>query len=256
MSDYWFQKRRAESSRVFSMLDYNPNWWIDTSDPAGITPNGSKIAEYLDLSGNGAKMIQTNASRQHDLIPNARNGLAVARTLTNDSFYQCVKDFITSISDTYFFVFKPNQAGFAQSTLLGQYGDVGAKSLVFRSDSDGIGIFTRSTTGELQIFPAFVDSYSLLVITRNSSGGNGTLTVDYNGVSGSDAGVYSDTTYDNKPGGGFPTLGAQPMSTGTGVLASIFYEGDFCEGVRMPGVLNTPDIDIIKSHLKAKWATV
>lgn len=224
--------------------------WLDVSVFASLTFNGGDISQIDDLSGDGNNFEQTTAANQPTYATNQQNGLPTLSFNGTSDYIKCINNFVSTDSDTWFFVFQSDLDGDANATVLSDYGDVGSKFLVVRGDNDGTQdvFYARDGNNDyLQLSDPLVSAYSLLVTTRQP----GAITMNYNDAESSTSGTYISTAYD---GGNVPHIGCQGgAALGSPVLPNAYLKGHFAYALRYERVLNAIEINKVIQMIKKQW---
>lgn len=242
---------RAASGRGFSPLNISGlSLWLDSSDANTFSLRASQyVAAWNDKSGNGNHFRQSILANQPEYQSNQQNGLATVKfDDVNQGYLRSDNDFITTDSDTWFFVFQSDGDGDANGTLLADYGDVSAKLLVFRADNDSAQDVFYARDGannSLSILDTLTTAYSYMVATRIP----GAITLDYNGNSQSASGTYLATLYNAGP---FPHIGVQ-SGYPSGVIPNTQMKGHVAEILRYSRELNSGEKTVLETYLKEKW---
>ena len=239
------RKRRGMGPISFNLLDYSPIWWGDASDENTITLSGPDAIKMDDKSGFG-NYFTASLPPLYNIA--AQNGLNTLQFDGFSEYMKCVKNFVDTDSDTWFFVFQADNDGDNDATLFSDYGDISPKLLLFRSDNDsGQDIFfARDENFDvLEIDDALTTSYSYVIATRTP----GNITLNYNGNFQTTSGIYLSTKYD---GGPPPHIGVQ-SGWPAGTLPDTYLKGNFCEGACFPGIRSAEFRSALANYAVEKW---
>ena len=240
------RKRRGMGPILLNLLDYSPTWWGDASDADTIDLIGPDVSIMEDKSGNGNRFIASNLPLYNIA---AQNGLNTIQFNGFSEFMKCVNNFVSTDTDTWFFVFQADNDGDNDATLLSDYGDTSFKLLLFRSDNDsGQDIFfARDVNFDiLELNDTLTTSYSYIIATRTP----GNITLNYNGNFQTTSGIYLSTKYD---GGPPPHIGVQ-SGWPAGTLPDTYLKGNFCEGACFPGIRSAEFRSALANYAVEKWS--
>lgn len=229
--------------------------WLDAADSNNLILRGATqyIASWLDSSGNGNHFNQSTESIQPEYQLSQQNGLAtVAFNDVNNGYLVSVNNFISTDTDTWFFVFQSDLDGAdIAPTLFGDYGSDANKLLLFRSENSGSQdiFYARDTNGDfLQVTPTLISSYSLLIGNRKP----GVISTDYNDSINSQSGAYISTIL--SVGTTFPGLGSQANAVfGDHRNPDTQMKGHVAEVLRYSRELDSAEKNALKTYFKAKW---
>lgn len=229
------------------------NLLLDPAVFSSLTFNGPDISKIDDLSGNGNHYEQASPSDQFFYETNAVNGLPALQCDGVSEFMRCVKEYVSTDSDTWFFVFQADADGLDSAALFADYGDdiPSRKLILFEANNSAPidGFFVRDvSSNSLRVTKTFTTAYSLLILTRKP----GEITIDYNDSTGIATGTYAST---DLLGGTVGSLGAQLRGGGdSDPNVSTFLKGHISYALRYDSVLSSPNIFTIKNFLKTRFA--
>lgn len=229
--------------------------WLNAADPNNLILRGATqyIAAWLDRSGNGNHFSQSTEAIQPEYQLNQQNGLAtVAFNDVNNGYLLSVNNFISTDTDTWFFVFQSDLDGAdIAPTLFSDYGSDTQKLIMFRSENSGLQdiFYARDTNADfLQVTPTLNSSYSLLIGNRKP----GVISTDYNDSIDSQSGTYISTIL--SVGTTFPGLGSQANADFTNHRnPQTQMKGHVAEVLRYSRELNSTEKNTLKTYFKNKW---
>jgi len=254
-----FSARRANER--FDLLNLGMAVLLDISRPNGATVDASdNITNIADLTGNGVDYYQTadlnrSWTYQFDAEVGKYIGFAGGQKGGQDtSFYLTSADYITTTSDTWFFVIRDDPDGWPESTLLAQRSSgAGVPLLVVKADNDASQdiFFVRDANGaSLNASATLFGGWAILVCRRAP----GAVKMWYGGAAVSQSGTYAPTVYPPEGATDFynPVIGAQQNGVG-GLQGSVFFSGKFGLMAKFNSALSDGVIQAILYNLRVEW---
>ena len=243
MSDYWFQKLRAESSR-FEILDFSPVVWLDSSDSDSVILNGSDVSQWTDKTGRGNNPVQGVASSQ-PAYTNTLNGLNVITFDGSEHLKTGV--FSELVGKNYSFFIVARASGDPQTFISGKKTDFSDR-LICQTQSLGRLRFVHyvdEVESQLSSFGGYpvLNEYALLecVLDKDSN----VQKIITNGVEQGSKTIPADKY--NEP--------LENLFIGTIFTLTQFLTGDIAEIVMFDKILPESSSIAIRDQLRSKWGS-
>lgn len=231
MSVQFIQSGRFGTAGAFDPLSLSPVWWLDASDAATITLNGSNVAQWNDKSGLARHISQGTAANQPAYTTAGQNGLNVVTFDSNDMLNSVT---FTQAQPIKAFVVAKSTTNTGQGT-------------AFEGTGNTPALYRKLTTGEWSIFAgtvrnsAVVNDFAVHQFSATFNGASSDLRLD--GTSLLAAGNAGST-------------GFTAESCAVGALASgANYWVGFIAEILWYGTLTAPQSLQVEAYLRAKWAT-
>ena len=225
--------------------------WLDASDSATITLNGSNVSQWNDKSTNAFNFDQGTAGNQPARTLSGQNSKTVLTFSSNDFLKNTSINWGASASTLFIVGKEDDTAGTGYQNIF----------------TTGTGATSQWSYGIAANSPTDNNRLAIFDIGRNLTRFTNTMTntnadimcFTSNGISGTDvtANLYFNSTADasNPVTRGTVTtaVGAQLGAAASG-LEGFF--GTICEVIMYDTVLSSGDRILVQDYLKTKWATV
>lgn len=220
-------------SSSFDPLTLTPDLWVDSSDAATVTLNGSNVSQINDLSGNGNHLTAVTSTNQPAYISAGVNGLNVMR-------FDGVDDYLATIGGA---AVGTNQPMTVFMVAGRRSGDSGGQILANNSGTPTIYSQTSVWSlfaGSLVASATAVD-LSIHVFTAVFNNASSLLRLDRTQIASGTVGTSS--------------YASRAMLVGMGSGGSGPFLGDVCELILVPGTVSSTVRDSCEDYLRTKWGT-